>query len=120
MTHTMKAKWTATEDALLRASVTAMQSEDGAPWSRIARLLPGRTAQACRCRHQHLAHHQTRSGPRHIDLGLAVLATVTTPPGYTWSLKDLGEICNCSWQAIYHIEQKALSKLRRRAQRLIA
>lgn len=51
-----------------------------------------------------------------IDLGLAVLE-VLTPPGIALNLREIADVCGCTWQNIYQIEQKALRKLRLHLQR---
>ena len=46
-----------------------------------------------------------------IDLGLAVSA-LNLEPGERRTTRDLAAFCNCTQQAIFHIEQRALRKLR--------
>lgn len=47
-----------------------------------------------------------------IDVGLSVLCAVT-PPGYTWTHKEIAEFCGCSWQYIFQLEKSAIEKLQR-------
>lgn len=50
-----------------------------------------------------------------INLGIAIMhATRDERP---LSLREIAAYCGCSWQAIWHIEQKAMRKLRTAAQR---
>ncbi len=46
-----------------------------------------------------------------IDLGLAVSA-LSMQPKETRTHREIAYFCDCTWQAIYRIEQKALRKLR--------
>lgn len=55
---------------------------------------------------------------RDIDLGIAIAHTRLLKPGVRVSHKDIAAYCNCGWQSIWLIEQKALKKLRRRAHQL--
>ena len=48
---------------------------------------------------------------KRIDLGLAVSGALLKP-GQTRTLRELAAFCGCHWNAIHHIEQKALKKLR--------
>ena len=45
-----------------------------------------------------------------IDAALAVLEIIT-PPGHTWSQREIAEICGVSHTYIYAIEKKAIAKL---------
>ena len=47
-----------------------------------------------------------------IDLGLTVLCVIS-PPGVTWTLRDLAEICGCSKAEIETIQRTALRKFMR-------
>jgi DNA-directed RNA polymerase sigma subunit (sigma70/sigma32) len=49
-----------------------------------------------------------------IDLGLEISA-LSLRPGKTRTLRELAVFCDCSWQNIWLIEQRALHKLRRAA-----
>ena len=51
-----------------------------------------------------------------IDLGLEVIEAVRQPDAKL-SLRDIAEVCGCTWQAIHFIEQSALRKLRRELSR---
>lgn len=48
-----------------------------------------------------------------VNLGIAV-AHATCRPGQVRTLREIAAFCECHWQAIYHIEQKTLQKLRKR------
>ena len=63
----------------------------------------------------------SRAHCREIDLVLAVLGAYdeelkipVTQPGEVRSHPELAELCGCSWQNIFRIEQVALKKLRNR------
>lgn len=52
-----------------------------------------------------------------IDVGLAVICAVT-PKATCWALRDIAEVCGCTFQAIQRIEKKALTKMRTRIRTL--
>jgi DNA-directed RNA polymerase sigma subunit (sigma70/sigma32) len=52
-----------------------------------------------------------------IDVGLDVLCRLASD-GETMTVPDIAEVCGCSAQRIYEIQQKALEKARRIANRL--
>ena len=54
---------------------------------------------------------QGRPRREHIDLGLALLSMVRKPD-VPLSRDDIAAWCECSPQAIHHIEQRALAKMR--------
>lgn len=55
---------------------------------------------------------QTESPPDgSIDAGLLLLA-LTTPRGIQYTQGEIAEVCGCSKSLIFHIEQRALAKLR--------
>jgi DNA-directed RNA polymerase sigma subunit (sigma70/sigma32) len=47
-----------------------------------------------------------------IDAGLTMLA-LSAEDGRTYSQEEIAEVCGCSRQLIYYLEQRALRKLRR-------
>lgn len=49
----------------------------------------------------------------HIDLGIAVLATIVKP-GQFVNQQTIADVCGCSKQRIFLIEKKALAKVRER------
>ncbi len=51
-----------------------------------------------------------------IDLGLEVMA-LTLVPGQKLELREIAAFCDCSHQAISHIEKQALLKMRMEAER---
>ncbi len=53
---------------------------------------------------------QKSKGER-IDLGIAI-AHATTMPGQTRTLQEIADYCDCSREAIRHIEEAALKKCR--------
>lgn len=115
-----KRPWTPEENARLLALAKSMTTPEGASWASIATHME-RTPSACSSQFFRLTGpvKTGRKRSHSIDLGLAVISAVT-PPGHVWHLQDIAEVCGCSQQAISLIEQKALTKLRRHAQRLIA
>ncbi len=48
-----------------------------------------------------------------VPLGLAV-ARIISPPGYTWTLDELADVCGCSPALIDYYEKKALRNIRAR------
>ncbi|MFS1703782.1 hypothetical protein [Alteromonas sp. AMM-1] len=52
-----------------------------------------------------------------IDIGLDILCILATD-GQTLSAPDIADVCGCSTQRIYEIQQSALNKARRIANRL--
>lgn len=46
-----------------------------------------------------------------LDAGLLVLSAVT-PPGVELSLQEIAEVCGCNKQDIYHIERRAIRKIK--------
>lgn len=46
-----------------------------------------------------------------LDAGLLVLSHVA-PPGVEFSLREIAEVCGCSWQDIWHIERRAMRKIK--------
>lgn len=48
---------------------------------------------------------------RRVNLGLAI-SGATLEPGKTRTLREIAAFCDCHWNAIYLIEQKAMKKLR--------
>lgn len=47
-----------------------------------------------------------------VDIGLEVIMRIS-PPGYTWTHRDIAYVCGCSKNYIYEIEYRAKRKLRR-------
>jgi len=52
-----------------------------------------------------------RNSDCHIDLGLSILSAIAVP-GVSYTYDEIAAFCGCSWQAIQHIEEKALRKIR--------
>jgi len=52
-----------------------------------------------------------------VDLGLAALyeARATVAPSHQLTLREIADVCECSWQAIDQIEKRALMRIRNSA-----
>lgn len=51
-----------------------------------------------------------------VNMGLELLAA-RSKPGQNFSCEEIAAWCDCSWQAIWHIERKAIRKIRARLRR---
>lgn len=54
-----------------------------------------------------------------IAVGLAMLSAIT-PPGYSWSYKDIADVCSVSISAIQQIEEKAIKHVKTKLEALLA
>ena len=46
-----------------------------------------------------------------LDAGLLVLSVVT-PPGVELGLREIADVCGCDQQDIWHIERRAMKKIK--------